>query len=141
MVAAAAVAAGTFLQVFLSRDVAKLKCLGDELLNFLLQLLHFFLGVEEPFGHRIVQERVALGIEGGDFLAIQGESLVLAFMQSAPLLGQALVLLLRAGVGHERIHTLADALKLRLPNDGFTQFQSLLANRVLDLGICLHKFQ
>jgi hypothetical protein len=111
------------------------------LLHLLLQVLHFLLGVDESFGHGIVQKGVALGIKRGDFTAIQGEALMLAFVESATLLVQALVLLLRDGVGHEGVNALANALKLRLPDNGFAQLQSLLAHPILDLGSSLHKFQ
>jgi hypothetical protein len=66
---------------------------------------------------------------------------MLAFVESATLLVQALVLLLRDGVGHEGVNALANALKLRLPDNGFAQLQSLLAHPILDLGSSLHKFQ
>jgi len=110
------------------------------LLNLLLQLVHFLLGLDEPLAHRIVQEGVAFGIEGGHLAAIQGESLVLAFVQRAAFFRQALVLLLRAGVSQEGIDALADALKLRLLDNGFAQFHSLLADHIFSLSIGMHKF-
>jgi hypothetical protein len=55
---------------------------------------------------------------------------------------QHLVLPLGIGIGQERFHPLADALKLGLLHDGFAQFAGLLDHRVfgLDFGfaICLH---
>lgn len=139
MVAAATVPAGTFLQILLGGNAAQFKGLADELLHPLLQLVHFLLGVNEPFAHRIIQEGVALGIERGDFIAIQGEALMLAFVEGAALLAQALVLLLRGGVGHEGFDALADALKLGLLDEGFAQLQSFLANRIFGQCTGLHK--
>jgi hypothetical protein len=139
MVAAAAVAAGTFLQILLGGNAAQFKRLADNLLHALLQLMHFLLRVNEPFAYRIVQEGIALGIERGNFIAIQREALMLAFVEGAALLAQALVLFLRGGIGHKRLDALADVLKLGLLDDGFAQLQSFLAHRIFDQSICLHK--
>jgi hypothetical protein len=139
MVAAAAVAAGTFLQILLGGNAAQFERLADQLLHPLLQFVHFLLRVNEPFAHRIIQKGIALGIELRDFTAIQGEALMLAFVQGAALLAQALVLLLRGGIGHESLDALADALKLGLLDDGLAQFHCFLAHRILDLGIGMHK--
>jgi hypothetical protein len=142
MMAAAAVAAGTtFLQILLGGDAAQLKRLGDVLLDSVLQFVQFFLGVDEPFGDRVAQKGVPLAIEGGDFIAIQGQALVLAFVEGLALLAQFLVLPPRIGVGHERFDAPADVLKLRLPDDGLAQFQSFLAHCILNLGICRHKLR
>jgi hypothetical protein len=130
--ATAAVPAGTFLQVLRGGNAPQLKRLADELLHLLLQALHFMLGVDEPFGHRIAQEGVALGIKRGDFSPVQRQTLMLAFVQGAALLVQALVKLLRAAVGHKGIDPLANALKLRLPDNGFAQLQSLLPHLIFD---------
>jgi hypothetical protein len=141
MMAAASVAAGTFLQILLGWDAAQLESLGHDLLHSLLQFVQFLLGVDEAFGHRIAEEDVALVVEGGDFRAIQGKALMLAFVERLAFLAQALVLLARVGVGHERLDAPADALKLRLLDDGLAQLQGFLAHCIFNLGICLHKFQ
>jgi len=57
--------------------------------------MQFLLGVDKPFGHRIAHEGVALVVELGDFTAIQGEALMLAFVKGSALLAQSLVLLPR----------------------------------------------
>ena len=140
MMAAATVAAGTFLQILLGRNAAQFKGLADDLLHALLQLVHFLLGVYEPFAHRIAQKGVTLGIKRRDFLAIEGKALMLPFMERAALFAQALILLLRFAISRESINALADALELRLLDDGLAQFQSFLANRVLNQCISgLHK--
>jgi hypothetical protein len=139
MMAAAAVAARTFLQILLRGNAAQFDRLADELLNSLLQLVHLFLGVNEPFADWIVQESVPLRVERSDFAVIQGKALMLAFVERAALLAQALVLLLRGGVRHETFDAPADALELGLLNDAFAQFQGFLAHRILNLSICLHK--
>ena len=84
--ATAAVATGTFLQILLGGNAAQFERLADEFLHSLLQFVQFLLGVDEPFGHRIAQEGVALAIESGDFTAIQREALVLAFVEGLALL-------------------------------------------------------
>ena len=138
MMASATVTAGTFLQILLTRHAAQFKRLTHDLLHALLQLVHFFLSVNESFAHRISQKGVPLGIECGHFAAIQGKSLMLAFVQGAALLAQALILLLRGWIGHENFDPLPDALKLGLLNDGFAELQSLLSHHILDSS-CLHK--
>jgi hypothetical protein len=130
--------AGTSLQVLRRRHAAQFKSLGHELLHLLLQIVHFFLRVNKTFGHWISQESVALGIEGGDVIAIQRQSLMLALVEQLPLLAQALVLALRYRIRHEGLDPLANALKLGLPYNGFAQLHSLLANRIFDLGSSLH---
>lgn len=134
-------AAGTSLQVFRRRHSSEFKSLGHELLHFMLQIMHFFLRVNKTFGDWISQKGVALGIEGGDVIAIQRQPLMLALVERLPLLAQALVLPLRRRVGHESLDPLANALKLGLPYNRFAQFHSLLANRIFDLGSSLHIFQ
>lgn len=62
-------------------------------------------------------------------------------VQLTALFTQAVVLLLGFGIGHERIHLLADALKLGLLDDGFAQFPRFLEDHVLGLNICFHKYQ
>jgi hypothetical protein len=139
MMATAAVAAGTVLQILLGGNAAQFKCLGDVLLHFLLQFVQFLLSVNEPFGHRISQEDFAFVVKGGDFSAIQGEALMLAFVEGLALLAQALVLPPRIRVGHEGLDAPANALKLGLLDNRLAQFQSFLAHCILSLGICLHK--
>jgi hypothetical protein len=139
MMATAAVAAGTFLQILLGGNAAQFERLADEFLHFLLQFVQFLLGVDEPFGHRIAQEGLAFVIEGGHFAAIQGEALVLALVEGLALLAQALVLPPRVGVSHKRFDAPADALELRLLDDSLAQLQSFLAHRIFSQGICMHK--
>jgi hypothetical protein len=81
-----------------------------------------------------------LRVERGDFTAVQGQALMLALVEGAALFAQGLVLLLHGGIGHERFHPPANALKLRLLRDGLAQFQSFPAHRVFNLDIGLHKF-
>jgi hypothetical protein len=137
--AAAVAAAAPFLQLFRGGNPAQVKRPGEAFLHMILQIAYFLLGVQKPLGHRIAQKGVALGIEGGDFAAIQGKALMLAFVEGAALLGQALILALRAGVGQERFDALADVLKLGLSDNGIAQFQSFLAHRFLDENMSFHK--
>ena len=94
--------------------------------------MQFLLGVHESFGHRIAQEGVALVIEGGDFAAIQREALMMAFVEGLAFLAQALVLLPRIVIGHERFDTPADALKLGLLDNSLAQLHSLPAHGALE---------
>jgi hypothetical protein len=59
----------------------------------------------------------------------------LFMLQVTALFAQALVLLLSFGIGHERIHSLADVSKFRLLNYGFAQFPRFLEDRILCLNI------
>ena len=138
MMASAAVTAGTFLQILVARHAAQFKRLAYDLLHALLQLVHFFLSVNESFAHGAGQKGVPLGVERGHFATIQGKALMLALVQGAALLAQALILFLRGWIGHEDLDALSNALKLGLLNDGFAELQSLLAHHILDSS-CLHK--
>ena len=101
MMAAAAFPAGVVLQVGLGRNAAEFKSFVDELVDALLQFVHFLLGVDERLGDGVVKEGLAVGFEGGDFHGVELQALVLFFMEGPALFGQALVELAGAGVGHE----------------------------------------
>jgi hypothetical protein len=81
MVATAAVAAGTFLKVFLGRNAPQFKRLIDELVNAFLHFLRFLLRVDESLGDRIFKERVAFGLKCGDLTVIQRQALMLLLVE------------------------------------------------------------
>lgn len=81
MVAAAAVAAGTFLKVSLGRNAPQFKSLMDELVDAFLHFVHFLLRVDESFGNQIAKEGVAFGLECGYLTVIERQSLVLLLVQ------------------------------------------------------------
>ena len=75
--AAAAVAARTFLKVFFGGKAAQFKRFMDELVDSLLHRVHFLLRIDEGFGNGIAEKGIALGLECGDFTAIERQTLVL----------------------------------------------------------------
>ena len=52
---ATAMSAGTFGQILRQRNAAQFNRLGDVLLHRMLQVMHYFLGIQKPRGHRIPQ--------------------------------------------------------------------------------------
>ena len=113
----------------------------DEIVDSLLHLVHFLLRIDEGFGDGIAQKGIALGLESGDFAAIEGKTLVLLLVQGPAFFGQTLILLLRLGVRHEGIDPLADVLELRLLDDSLAKLQSFLSHRLFDLRNGLHGSQ
>ena len=127
--AAATLAAATFIrQLTLIRDASQLKRLADVLPHFLLHVMHLLLRFDKSFGDRIGQQRVAQIFKPGDFRVRQSRPGMLLLMERAAFFIDRLVLLLGLGIAHKGIDALANALKLRLLDNGFAKFQSFLAD-------------
>ena len=81
MMATAAVAAGTFLKVFVGGNASQFKRFIDELVDALLHFVHLLLRVNEAFCDRIAQKGIPFGLESGDFAAIERHALVLLLVK------------------------------------------------------------
>jgi hypothetical protein len=121
-VAAATVAARTFPQFIGQGDPAEFDGLGDGALDRLLDLMHFFLGVQKAGGHGILQKGIPLALKSGDFGSVQGLSMMLLLLEGLPFAHQRFVLAPRTVVSHKSIDALADTRGLHLFEDGLTQF-------------------
>ena len=71
MMAAAAVAARTFLQIHLARDPAQFESFGNGFLNEMLHLVQLFLRIEKSTRNGILHQGVAMFFEVGDFSACE----------------------------------------------------------------------
>ena len=136
--AAAAGTARTAFKVFRGRHAPEFKRFCQELVDLFLYVVHRFLRIDKTLGHRIAEKRLALRIKSRNLRWRKLQSLLLLVLQVTALFSQRLVLLLGFGIGHKRIHLLANASKLGLLNDGLAQFPCLLENRILSLNICFH---
>jgi hypothetical protein len=140
MMAAAAGTARTTFKVFRGRHPSKLECFAHKLVDLILDMVHGFLGIHKTLAHWIAEKRLALRIKGRNFRRSQLLALLLFMLQVPALFAQALVLLLGFGIGHERIHLLANVPKFGLLDDGFAQFPRFLEDRIFSLNICFHKY-
>src|ERR1017187_10156773 len=120
-VAAAAVAAGTFGQIFRDRDAAEFDGLGDDFLEGMLQVVHFLLRIEEAGRDGVFQQRVAVFFKRRDFRWVKLLAVVLFFLECLALAHQRFILATRRGIGEESINALADAAGLKLFEDGFAK--------------------
>jgi len=136
--AAAAAAAGTFLEVFVARNAAEFEGLVDQFVDVFLHFVHLFLGIDKALGDRVFEKGGALGFECGNLAVVQSLTLMLFLVERTAFFGEALILLLSLGVRHEGIHPLPDALESGLPDDGFAEINSFLPHHVIDLRSCLH---
>jgi hypothetical protein len=139
MVATATRAAGTAaLQVFRGGHAAEFKSLADHRHDPFLHLVHGLLRIDKTLGNRVAKKSLAFGVEVGDFRFVQLEALLLLVVQKAAFFGQAFILLLRFGIGHEGIHLLADALEFGLLHDAFAKLAGFLADQIVGLNKCIH---
>jgi hypothetical protein len=129
--AAATVAAG---KIFLGRDPAQLDGLGDRLLDDVLQIVHFFLGIQEGDGDRVFEQVIPVLFKSGNFGAIQSLATMLLFLQFLAGVHDRFVLAARAGVGEESLDAFTDSRRLQLGENGFAEFFSLRFN------LCGHKY-
>ncbi len=81
MMATAAAAAGTLLEVFVIRNAAEFERFVDELMDVFLHFLHFLLSIDKALGDRVFEKGGALGFECSDLAVVQGLTLMLLFVQ------------------------------------------------------------
>jgi hypothetical protein len=114
VMAAAAAATVTAGKIFLGRDPSELDGLGDRFLNHALQVVHFFLGIQEGNGNRIFEQVVPVFFKSGYFGAFQSLATVLLFLQFLAGVHDRFVLAARAGVGEESVDAFTDSGRLQL---------------------------
>jgi len=68
--AAAAVAAGAFLQIGFGRNAPQLECFGNLFLDGMLKLMQFLLRVQKAAGGGIFQQLITVLFKIGDFHAV-----------------------------------------------------------------------
>lgn len=124
MLAAATVTAIALalLQVSLAGDAAELESSRNIFLDRVLDLVQFVLGLEEIAGDRIFEERIALFLEIGDFLAVQRLAAVLFFMERLAFGIDGVKLGPGEVVRQKRVNPVADRGPFGLRDDGFAKF-------------------
>ena len=146
------VTAATSVEFVLGGQAAKFERFGDVLLDRMLHLVQFFLGVEETVRNRVSHQLVAMLLEIGDFFAAERQGHLLLLLQSLALVDQAVILSSGLVVPHERIDALADGLHRGLVEDGLAEFLGFLQDRRLvngalhnqystGAGICRHNLR
>jgi hypothetical protein len=122
VIVTAAAATAAAIQIFRRRDATEFDGLADVFLDEVLELVHFFLRVEEAAGDGIFEKRVAVFFKRGDFRRFQRLTTVLFFLKRLAFAHQAFVSAARRGVGQERIQALLDAAGLDVFDDSFAEF-------------------
>jgi len=124
MPAVAAVAAtGHFL---FGGKPAQFQGPADVVLDGFLDLVKLFLSVHEPSSDRVLEQGIPVLFEIGDFLAGQGEGVLLFLLERLSLVNEALVIGTGLVVTHKGVDALADRLHRRLVEDGLAEFARLL---------------
>ena len=106
VMAAAAGAAGAFLQIGFGRHAAQLERLGNLLLDGMLERVQFLLRVQKTAGGGILQQLIAVLFKIGDFHAVERLSVVLLFVKRVAFAHHGFVLAARAGIGQKRVNAL-----------------------------------
>jgi hypothetical protein len=136
MMTAAAVAAGAGFEITLGGDAAQFERFGDVLGDGLLQLVHVFLGIEEPARDRVLQKRIAQLFEVADFGILQGNARLLLLLERLAASHQGIVLTADIVVGHEGVDILAHGANVGLVKDSLAKFLGFLDdNALFSLGL------
>jgi hypothetical protein len=122
MVAAAAVTAGPFFEIFGRREAAEFEGFVDLLVDGLLDVMEMLLGVEEIAGDGIGQEGVAILLEAGDFLGVQRLGIPLFFLEGLAFGHELFILGLGFVVRQEGVNALPGRAQGRLVNERQAQF-------------------
>ena len=135
MMAAAAFAAGAFfLEIGCRGHAPELEGLGNVFLDGMLDFMQFVLRFEKAARHGVLEQRIALFFERGDFLAVQRLAAMLFFVERLALAVHFVELAAGGVVGQKSVNAAADGGPLRLRDDGFAKFARLIFNN------CCHKF-
>lgn len=124
--ATAAVPARPGAHLVLGRQPAKLQCFIHVLVNRLLQVMEFFLGVEKTPRDGILHQSIAVLFEIGNFLPTQSDCHLLFLLQRLALLHEVIVIRSRLFVAHKSVDSLANGLHAGLIQYGLAQFTGFL---------------
>ena len=135
MMAAAAFAAGTFLQIGFGRDASEFERFGNKFLDGILHRVQFLLRINKTPRDGIFQQHLAMLLEIGNLRAFKRLSAMLLFMEHLAFFRQSLVIIARRGVGKKSVNAFADRRHFRLGDDGLAEFFSLF------FDFCGHKIK
>ena len=129
--ATAAVAAAAFfaLKIRFGRHTAEFEGLADELVDGLMDVVHFLLGFQESTRDRIAQQGFAFFFEGGNFLAGQLLGALLFLLQRLAFGHEPLVLGPGFFVGDKGLDSFAGGTHFGLVKDCLAQFPGLVGNQ------------
>ena len=122
----AAVAAGAAAHFFLGRQAPKFQRLVDVLVHALLDLVQFFLGIQEIPRDRVVHERIPVLLKIGDLLPGQRNGHLLLLLEILTLLNQFVVMGLCFVITHKSIDPLSNRLHVGLVKDRLAELARLL---------------
>ena len=130
MTAAATIAAAAFaFKIRFGGQAAEFEGFADELIDGLMNVVHFLLGFEEAAGDGIGQQGFTFLFKGRDFLAAQLLGALLFLLKRLAFGHEPLVLGPGFVVGDERLDSLARGTHLRLVQNGLAQFPGLVSNQ------------
>jgi len=140
IMAMAAAATAAALEIFLGWQMAQFQGLIDVFLDGFLDLVHFFLGVDEGAGDRVIEQGFAMGLEVGNFLAGKRLGVLLFLLEGLAFGHEAFVLLAAFIIVHEGVDVFAGGTEILLIQDGLAEFPGFLADeRFFDSAV--HKLK
>jgi hypothetical protein len=135
-VATTTVTATAGFKIFFRRDPAEFERLGNMLSHSLMDVMQFFLRVQETSRHGIAQERFTIFFKRGNFLWRERLGTLLFFLKGLALGHQILVLRLGLVIGREAVHVLARGAKIRIVQNrlaklpGFQRYSGFFGHRL-----------
>jgi hypothetical protein len=139
MMATAAGAATAAAEIFFSGHAAEFQGFVDVLMDGFLDLLQFFLGIEEAASDGVIEQLLAMLFEIRDFLAAERHGGLLLLLERLAFAHEAVILGAGFFVADKGIDALADRAHVGLVQDGLAKFLGLPQHCGLFDG-CLHKF-
>ena len=137
MPAAATVSAPVAAQFLFGGQTAQFERFVDILMNRLLDLMQFFLGIQKTARDRVLQQRLPVLLEIGDLFTGHGRGLLLFLLQNLPFVDQPVILVAGLFIRHERVDPPANGLHIRLLEDGLAELPGFLDHRLF-FGRGLH---
>ena len=126
MVATAAAAATAFAEVFFFGNATEFESFREILIDRLLHLVDFLLGADETGSNGIIHDAFAVFFVVVNFLLAQAGALLLLVVQHFIFFNEGLVLLLGFFIAHELVDVFAQALKIRMVEDGLAEIPGSL---------------
>jgi hypothetical protein len=127
--ATATIAATAFaFKIRFGRHAAELEGFADELIDGLMNVVHFLLRFEETARDGIGQDGFAFLFESGDFLAAQLLGALLFLLERLAFGHESLVLSAGFFVGNKSLDSLASGTHLGLVQNGLAEFPGLVGD-------------
>ena len=131
-VTAATAVTATFIQLIDGWQATKLERLFDLLLDRVLQVVDLVLCFDESARDGVGEQGFTLGLEGGNFRAVQREGLLLFFLQRLAFVHDGFVEVAGGVIGQEGFDALKTGLEIGLRHNGLAEFAGFVGN---DVGV------